>query len=64
MIIDPPIGPYHSVPEIEAWIRELEAQLEKHRGSDAEASVRSALEQARRWLSIRQEVSGDRGVPP
>ena len=55
MIIDPPIGRYHSVAEIEAWIRELEALLERHRGSDAEASVQSALEQARRWRSMRQE---------
>lgn len=42
-IIDPPVGPYSPVPEIEQWIRELEAMPPSEIRDDC-------LREARQWL--------------
>lgn len=44
MVIDPPVGPYSPIEEIEAWIRELEAMPPSKPRDDC-------LREAREWLA-------------
>ena len=61
LLICPPVGPYHTVEELRAWIRELEALREKHAGdAEAQADVDGAMELAAEWLSWRAENDAKR----
>ena len=48
VLIDPPVGPYHPVGEIRAWIKQLQ-------GMERNEQVSDALEEARHWLKRARE---------
>ncbi len=49
MIIDPPVGPFSSVSDIEAWLAEL-ATSEPHYQVDA------AIAEVKEWLEVAKET--------
>ena len=58
VIIDPPVHPYSAPDELRAWLHELE---EKRAGLEGETElevVEKALEDARRWLGLAEEMEG------
>lgn len=48
MIIDPPVGPYSSAQDVQAWLDEL-ATYDPHHQVD------EAIAEARRWLATAKE---------
>ena len=47
-LIDPPVGPYHTPEEIEAWLEEL-------RQMPASSEAAEAIEEAKGWLEGSRE---------
>ncbi len=44
ILIDPPVGPYSSIKDLESWLAEL-------RGMRESPEVRDAIDQAESWLA-------------
>lgn len=50
MIIDPPVTPYSSTEEIEAWIDELDEKLEKEKNEVVRLALQRAILESRKYL--------------
>jgi len=62
LLIDPPVSPYSTRDEIEAWIQELEDMKLRYPGDEtALESIRFSIEQARTWMEWKRsaETGGD-----
>lgn len=57
LIIDPPVGPWSSTKDIEAWIARLEAMKSDHDPED-HPTIEAEIEDARDWIKLRADVLG------
>lgn len=52
VLIDPPVGPYHSRAEVDAWIAELHDRRRLVSGdANARADIDRSIKQAEGWLA-------------
>jgi len=58
IIIDPPVGPYHSIEDLSGWVDDLEEMRVRHEDDeDALPAIDRALVEARAWLDRAKRVA-------
>ena len=54
LLIDPPVGPFHSAEEIRAWVRQLEQRKREEQNPQYVAQFAAEIERAQDWLQARR----------